>query len=419
MNRLTKLGITLGMAGMLFAPALSYAQSIGTSTKTIGYFYSISGTMVDAEDNSGTMSSYLTRGIRYDGTAETFAVSNIKDITGLVDADGNVLNKYTYTAYGTPTSYSSSSINSKLNTQNSTLSLSSNPYTYSGYYTDSESDNYYLNARYYDPTLGIFLTSDTYNLPNRNMYVKGNPVMGVDPSGHFGFFGYSVDTDINHHISDKEAGASNGDKVRRLFHIATGGIYCPQALEDHRVNEIKNYKQSVLDTNIFTTMRSKLTPSYDSIRTINSEYDKNFWIAFNAEQVFDSNARIVLRTKEKYNRGEFYSQYLKGHVDLDNFGSQETIKKNLTAEFFDTRLTNLINQIKGNGVLLKRFANHYNDFTMITQSASVIRTLMHLDTSENQQLILVAKASTNSLKTKKFTRVVGVTNDILSYMQKA
>ncbi len=184
MNRLTKLGITLGIAGMLFAPALSYAQSIGTSTKTIGYFYSISGTMIDAEDNSGAMSSYLTRGIRYNGTGETFAVSNIKDVTGLVDADGNVLNKYTYTAYGVPTSYSSTSVNSKLNTQNSTLSISSNPYTYSNYYTDSESGNYYLNARYYDPTLGVFLTSDTYNLPNRNMYVKGNPVMGVDPFGH-------------------------------------------------------------------------------------------------------------------------------------------------------------------------------------------------------------------------------------------
>ncbi len=186
MNKLTKLGIIIGMAGMLFGPALSYAQSIGTSTTTtIGYFYSASGTMINSEDNNGAMSSYLTRGIRNNGTTETFIASNIKDVTGLIDADGNVLNKYTYTAYGVPTSYSFTSINSTLKTKNSTLSLSSNPYTYSNYYTDSESGNYYLNARYYDPTLGVFLTSDTYNLPNRNMYVKGNPVMGVDPTGHW------------------------------------------------------------------------------------------------------------------------------------------------------------------------------------------------------------------------------------------
>jgi len=167
----------------LMFSCISYAQTTSTTTD-IGYFYSASGTIVDAEDNTGAMSSYLTRSMRYNGTDETFAVSNIKDIAALVDADGNVLNKYNYTAYGVPTSYSSTSVNSTLKTQNSTLSLSSNPYTYSNYYTDSESGNYYLNARYYDPTLGIFLTSDTYNLPNRYMYVNGNPVMGVDPTGH-------------------------------------------------------------------------------------------------------------------------------------------------------------------------------------------------------------------------------------------
>ncbi len=160
-------------------------QSLAGTVSTIGYFYSASGQMVDTEGNNGVMSSYLTRSMRYNGTDETFAVANIKDITALVDASGNVLNKYTYTAYGVPTSYSSTSINSKLNTQNSTLSLSSNPYTYSNYYTDSESGNYYLNARYYDPTIGIFLTSDSFNLSNRYMYVNGNPVMGIDSSGHF------------------------------------------------------------------------------------------------------------------------------------------------------------------------------------------------------------------------------------------
>ncbi len=87
---------------------ISYAQ-MTSSVATIGYFYSASGQMIDAEDNTGVMSSYLTRGERYNGASETFTVSNIKDTTTDLDSNGNVLNKYTYTAYGTQTSYSSTS----------------------------------------------------------------------------------------------------------------------------------------------------------------------------------------------------------------------------------------------------------------------------------------------------------------------
>ncbi len=102
--------VSIFVIGCFSAPAFSYAQNIGsTVVNTIGYFYSASGTMVDAEDNNGAMSSYLTRGERYNGTSETFAVSNIKDMTADLDSNGNLLNKYTYTAYGTQTSYSPTS----------------------------------------------------------------------------------------------------------------------------------------------------------------------------------------------------------------------------------------------------------------------------------------------------------------------
>jgi len=184
MNRLTKVGLVASVTAMILLPVLAYGQtSKNAVTTTIGYFYSASGQMIDEEDNAGFMSSYLTRGERYDGSSETFAVSNIKDITADLDSNGNIINKYNYTAYGTQTSYTSNTQSYKA--INSQLSLSPNPFTYDGYYTDAESGNYYLNARFYDPTLGIFLTSDSFNLPNRDMYVNGNPVMGVDPEGHF------------------------------------------------------------------------------------------------------------------------------------------------------------------------------------------------------------------------------------------
>jgi len=194
--------------GMMFSN-ITYAQTASSATSTIGYFYAASGQMIDAEDNNGVMSSYLTRGERNDGTSETFAVSNIKDITADLDSNGNIINKYTYTAYGTQTSYNS---NTQINeSTNSQLSLSSNPFIYDGYYTDAESGNYYLNARYYNPTLGIFLTSDSYNLPNRYMYVNGNPVLGVDPTGH------SWEFSCMHYISRTDS--TDGD-----WHFGSGSL---------------------------------------------------------------------------------------------------------------------------------------------------------------------------------------------------
>ena len=169
----------LATTGMMLIP-------ITTNASQLLYFYSATGTLVNAQDSNGNMSSYLARGMRFDGTNTTYAVSNHKDVTTQLDSNGTVSQKYNYTAYGVPTAYSDSSTNaSKRTTSTAVLSITQNPYSYSDYYTDEESSNYYLNARYYDPVIGTFLTFDTYNLPNRYAYVNGNPVMATDPTGHW------------------------------------------------------------------------------------------------------------------------------------------------------------------------------------------------------------------------------------------
>jgi RHS repeat-associated protein len=63
-------------------------------------------------------------------------------------------------------------------------------------FTDQEYDNetglYNYNARLYDPVLGRFITPDTIvqnpfdpQMLNRYTYVRNNPLMYIDPSGHF------------------------------------------------------------------------------------------------------------------------------------------------------------------------------------------------------------------------------------------
>lgn len=68
-----------------------------------------------------------------------------------------------------------------------------NPIRYRGYYYDKETGLYYLNARYYDPETGRFISADstqylepnTVNGLNLYAYCASNPVMNVDPSGRF------------------------------------------------------------------------------------------------------------------------------------------------------------------------------------------------------------------------------------------
>lgn len=98
------------------------------------------------------------------------------EVVNMVDAAGNVLNSYSYDAFGNTTSYAEKVVNRFL---------------YSGEQLDKLTGDYYLRARYYDPTIGRFTQEDTYrgdiaNPRSLNLYsyVMNNPVKYVDPTGH-------------------------------------------------------------------------------------------------------------------------------------------------------------------------------------------------------------------------------------------
>ena len=65
-----------------------------------------------------------------------------------------------------------------------------NPFRYRGYYYDTETQLYYLQSRYYNPTTGRFINADGYvnangDLIGFNMYAycSNNPVVYVDYTG--------------------------------------------------------------------------------------------------------------------------------------------------------------------------------------------------------------------------------------------
>ena len=65
-----------------------------------------------------------------------------------------------------------------------------NPFQYRGYYYDKDLGLYYLNSRYYNPSVGRFINADRYvstgqGLLGHNMftYCGNNPINRVDPLG--------------------------------------------------------------------------------------------------------------------------------------------------------------------------------------------------------------------------------------------
>ena len=98
------------------------------------------------------------------------------DVVNLTNADGEVTKKYTYDAFGVEKNISDSD---------------ANPFRYCGEYFDAETGTIYLRARYYNPTIGRFISRDSVTGKiedplslNLYTYCHNNPIKYIDPSGN-------------------------------------------------------------------------------------------------------------------------------------------------------------------------------------------------------------------------------------------
>ena len=134
-------------------------QSDGTNT--LDFQYDAGGTAV---------------GFNYNGTSY-FYVRNLQgDVVAVTDADGTLVAKYAYDAWGNITAASGAMV-------------AINPIRYRGYYQDP-TGLYYLQSRYYNPDWrrflnadSLFVAGDAISGSNMYAYCNGNPVMYADPSG--------------------------------------------------------------------------------------------------------------------------------------------------------------------------------------------------------------------------------------------
>ena len=149
-------------------------QITGSTKVTIKYHYDLNK-VIGFTYNYGEEKNYVYR-------------RNIQgDIIGIYDSLGNEVGGYAY--WKCYVKYKNNS------SEEEKTILNTNPFRYRGYYYDNETGLYYLNAIYYDPSIGRFISPDVLTILdetkgqvnglNLYMYCNNNPVNLCDPSGHF------------------------------------------------------------------------------------------------------------------------------------------------------------------------------------------------------------------------------------------
>ncbi|MCZ2969598.1 RHS repeat-associated core domain-containing protein, partial [Acinetobacter baumannii] len=104
------------------------------------------------------------------------------DVVAMTDQNREVVATYEYDSWGNVLKSEVKGI------------AADNPFGYAGYMYDKEIGTYYLIARYYNPEHGVFLSvdpdpgvSDDPVTQNGYTYGDNNPVMMVDPDGHWAY----------------------------------------------------------------------------------------------------------------------------------------------------------------------------------------------------------------------------------------
>lgn len=148
---------------------VSYTTDGSDTEKVLQNLLGLEGNIISAE------TVYQTEA---DGTNYHLYNKDIQgSTTSILDESGNGELSYEYDEFGETTIHGGSGL--------------ANEICYTGGIYDESTGLYYLNARYYDPTTGRFLTEDTYRGESGDVedwhlyaYCANDPINYVDPSGH-------------------------------------------------------------------------------------------------------------------------------------------------------------------------------------------------------------------------------------------
>ena len=243
------------------------------------------------------------------------------NVTAILDITGNEIKNYSYNAYGNKESFTINpeGNNTILYQWKAETDKIHNPFGYCGEYADGETGLIYLRNRYYDASVGRFVSEDTHwNLSNMiygdkdykdeeikipdtsaimqssNLYAycMNNPMKFADPSGEIAdwvilaLYGYAqtviTSPDLQYDIQMLSYDISHGDYVSAAFGIVD--ILAPGFSGSKMVPKfIKKYFDDVV--NWISGVKTKNIEDLISAKSLTSNHSKGArWIPNNLKE---------------------------------------------------------------------------------------------------------------------------------------
>ena len=217
------------------------------------------------------------------------------DVTHLTNVDEEIENSYSYDVFG----------NIREEKENV-----ENIFKYAGEQLDSETQQYYLRARFYNPIVGRFTQEDIYRDDGLNLYVYviNNPLLWVDPSG------LAKCSSLGNKENLEKIPGPNGTIITQDYdNLVYGGRYTrkQQVRIQHKIEELVPYNNYVS----------------------NSESKK---LSKNAELLRTGPNGTIVNVKTKKEADKLLREAFPDYQKIKGTGSQESkgIRKKTTMEVF-------------------------------------------------------------------------------------
>ena len=240
------------------------SKTVGSTTTA----YCYSGNQVVAEYQNGVLARKFVYGTGIDEVICMITSSGtyyyhydgLSSVVALSNADGDIIERYSYDVFGTPTIRDGSGNVISQSAYGNTILFTGRNYDY-------ETGNYYYRARYYKPSIGRFLQTDPIWDLNLHTYCGNNPINWIDPWGLAKIIIYIQEGTPGGDPSSKEALNAYGHAWVEVVDDAGGktnsGFYPKGKHDDSKRNKNANVVYPIEITEAQAKAAKKYIEEYD------------------------------------------------------------------------------------------------------------------------------------------------------------